>query len=142
MALGYLEYRVEVCRLAVEVYGQNSARARRYRGLYRGRIYVAGVCFAVHEDGRSIRGRDGLGRGEEGVGRDDDFVARTDSARGERELYRGRAVRDADAELRADVLCERALERLDLWAEDEGGRVQNALDGRVHLRLYRAILRL
>src|SRR4051812_13317910 len=116
MTLGNAEDGVEVGGLAVEMHGQNGARARRYRRFDFGRVYVARVGFAVHEDGRCVRGRDCLGRGEEGVCGDDDFVARAYSASGERELYCGRAVRDADAELCADVLRERALERLNLRA--------------------------
>src|ERR1051325_3424450 len=142
MTLGNLKDCVQVRGLSVEVHGDDGARARRYRGLYLRRVDVVGDGVAVDEDRSRAGGRDGLRGREEGVGGDDDFVARADAASGERELNRGRAVRDADAELRADVLRERALERLDLAAQHEGRRVQDALYGSVNLRLYRTVLRL
>src|SRR4051812_36195131 len=122
------------------MYGDDGARALCYRSFDLRRVDVRGVGIAVDEDWRGVRGRDGLGRCEEGVCGDDDFITRTYAARLKRELNGRGAVRDADAETCVDVLGKRALERLDLPAEDEGRRVQNALDGRVHLRLYRAVL--
>jgi hypothetical protein len=142
VALGYFVHGVHVRRLAVEVDGDDGARALGHGALQLCGVEVVGDGVAVHEDGRGPYGRDGLGRGEEGVGRDDDLVAGADAARQQREVERRRAVRDADALARADVVRELALERLDLAPEHEGRRVEHALDGRVNLGLERAVLRL
>ncbi len=138
----HFEDGVEVCGLTVEVDGYNGARARGDGRLYLVRVDVevegsqstkTGVAPAV-ETASAVAKKVLAGTMTSS--------ACADAAGLQRELNRGRAVRDADALCGADVLRERALEGLDLAAQNEGRRVEHPLDGRVNLGLNRKVLRL
>ncbi len=74
------------------------------------RVEVVRARVDVGEDRRRAALPDGVGGGDERQRRHDHLVARTDARDVQRELQRGRAVRDGDGLGGADALRERGLE--------------------------------
>ena len=127
----------DVGGLAVEVDGDDGARARRDGRFERGGVERERVGVYVGEDGDGARVEDG----ERGVGggqrRGDDFVARAGAHRAggeERERDGVRAVADARREARAAEARPLLFKRRDLGAEDVRAAAEHAPERFVRLR--------
>ena len=100
VAGGHARQRAEVGHLAVEVHGEQEARARRDRSRGRVRVEAVVVLADVRDDGHAAGLRDRLERRREGRGRHDDLVAALESASEECEPERVEPARQADAAAR------------------------------------------
>src|SRR2546423_14838636 len=139
-ALGDAEDFVHLSTLAVEVYGQKSARAlARCRLDLFGRD-VVGARLDVNEARARADARDCAGGGEEGEGGCDDLLSSAYVERHEREQDGVRAGGAADGVLRVRVARQFPFEQAHVLAEYELLRVEHALDGRAHLVAKRGVL--
>ena len=86
MPARHVHNRVHVGRLAVEMHGQDRLRARRDRGLNRGRIHRESAGINIHQNGARSAVGDGGNAGDKSERHGDDFIARTDSGRKQREM--------------------------------------------------------
>ena len=120
---------VHISRPAVKMDGQNGASAEGDGGLDEADVQVGGGRVDVHEDRARATVEDCFDGGKESVGRSDDFVAGLDAEGEQAKMEGGGARVQADAESRAAVGGEFALEGLDFFAEDVGARAADTVNG-------------
>ena len=124
---------VHVGGLAVKMHREDRPRARRDRAGDRVRVEVEGLRIHVHED-RPCPRREYGETGERGRERGgDDLVPRTHPEGDEAELQRLGAVRHGHRLAGVERRLQLLLERLDLGAEDEPPRIDDAAHGLVEL---------
>ena len=104
-----------------------------------GRIDVE-ILVDVHEDGPGAGLADRFRGGDEAVGDGDDLVPGADAQGLEGDVDGVGSVGAADAVLDAELLGIGLLEALDVLAADEGGLVDDGLDGGVDLGLDGLVL--
>ena len=139
-ALGDVHDRIHVGRLSVQVHGDDRLGLRRDRGLEPGRSIVNVSGSMSTNTGVAPRVVDGRHGGHERERHGDDLVAAAHAGGEQREMQRARAAVDADAVLRLAVGGELLVERRDFTPERERARVEDALDGGVHLGLDTGVL--
>lgn len=126
-------------RLAVEMDGYDCFRPARKFLLDLVRVYVE-IFVDVHEDGTGAGLGDGLGGRNPGVSHSDDLVAGADAERLERDVDGVGAVGAAYAVLDSVLGGVSSLEGIDVLPADEGGIVDDGLDGGVYLGLDGQVL--
>jgi hypothetical protein len=140
MALCDLAQRPHLCRLAIKMDWENRLRAWR-DGIFDSiRIDVIGLWVNVYEDRPCAGQRDSFCGGDERIGASDYFVPGPNPDNKKSQLQCSRAGGNSDSATRADARSERLLEVSDFFAEDEAPVVDDALDGRINLRLDVGVL--
>ena len=128
VALGDLDQRRHLGRVAEDVDDQDRPGAGRDRGLDRGRVHVERERVDLGEDRRRAGEEHRVGRRDEREGRGDDLVAGPDAQRVQAQVQAGGAARDRDRVAHADALGPGALEARPHRPQRELARAQHLVD--------------
>ena len=125
--------RLHISALAIEMDGQDGARARRDRGSDGDGIDQVVIKGAIDEHRLRASVGNGFGGGDEAVGNGDDLVAGADAEGPKDELEGIGAGADDDGVLGAAEFRPLALEGGDLRPEDELAVAQHSVERRIEL---------